>query len=60
MVWVCHHAATNDITLHASGPKPRCKGDTLRETLYNGEEATEIVKSNGEVRSLWYEAVIND
>lgn len=36
------------------------RGDTLRETLHNGEEATEVVHSNGEVHSVWFKAVIND
>lgn len=59
MVWV-QHRPDGDITLHASGPRPRCKGDTLRGTLYNGEEATEVVEQGGRVRAVWYEAVIND
>ena len=60
MVWLCYHSATGDVTVHASGPRLRCKGDTLRGGLLNGEECTEVVKENGDVRSVWQEVVIND
>ena len=42
MVWLCHHVSTGDVTVHASGPRLRCKGDTLRGGLLNGEECTEM------------------
>lgn len=58
-VWV-QQRPNGDVTIYASGPRPRCKGDTLRETLHNGEEATEVVHANGEVHSVWFKAVIND
>jgi len=59
LVWVCQRPC-GDVTLHRRGPAPRCKGDDLRSTLYNGEEAIELVSADGTVRSVWFEAVIND
>jgi len=60
MVWVRQSAPSGEVTLFKSGPRLFCKSDRLNHSLYNGEECWEVIKADGSIRSVWYEAVIND